>query len=35
MFRKRLKVLLQQYAAVLDLSSMGFPEDWKIEEMWK
>lgn len=35
MFRKRLKVLLQQYAAVLDLSSMGFPEDWENEEMWK
>ena len=35
MFRKRLEVLLQQYAAVLDLSSMGFPEDWENEEMWK
>ena len=35
MFRKRWKVLLQQYAAILDLSSMGFPKDWKNEEMWK
>lgn len=35
MFRKRLNVLLQQYADVLDLSSMGFPEDWEDEEMWK
>lgn len=35
MFRKRWKVLLQQYAAVLDLSSIGFPKDWENEEMWK
>ena len=35
MFRKRLNVLLQQYVDVLDLSSMGFPEDWENEEMWK
>lgn len=35
MFRKRWKVLLQQYAAVLDLSPIGFPKDWKNEEMWK
>lgn len=34
-FKKRLIALLDEYKEVVSLSSMGFPKDWKDEEMWK
>ena len=34
-FKTRLIALLDEYKNVVSLSSMGFPKDWKNEEMWK
>lgn len=34
-FKTRLIALLDEYKDVVSLSSMGFPKDWKNEEMWK
>lgn len=34
-FKTRLIALLDEYKNVVSLPSMGFPKDWKNEEMWK
>lgn len=34
-FKTRLIALLDEYKDVVSLPAMGFPEDWKDEEMWK
>lgn len=34
-FKRKLKELLQEYKAVVALTSMGFPQEWEDEVMWK
>jgi abortive infection bacteriophage resistance protein len=34
-FKKQLKSLIYTYNEYVDISDMGFPEDWKQENLWK